>query len=182
MISRKRLIHSFGVRDVAAKLAKQHGFDMEKAVVAGLLHDCAKGFSEEEQLRLCEEYGIKLDEVTLACPAVIHAPLGAEVARREFGICDEEVLDAIRYHTVARAGMTPLEKIVYLADMIEPLRIFDGVNELRRAAYSDLDRAFLDALNKSISFNLEKNSVIHPDTLNARNDMLIRKGRTVNGN
>lgn len=167
-----RYQHSLGVCSEAVKLAELYGIDHDKAYFAGLLHDCAKGCNKEEQLGLCEKFGVELDEITLACPAVIHAPLGAEIARREFGIKDEEILDAIRYHTVARAGMTELDKIVYIADMIEPMRDYDGVDELRGLAYKDLNKAMLEALKQSIRFNLDKNAVIHPNTLEAWNDIL----------
>lgn len=182
MLKPKRYEHSIGVCDTAVKMAKLYGADTEKAYVAGLLHDCAKGFDIDRQKELCTEYGITLDKITLACPAVIHAPLGAEVARRVFGVCDEEILNAIRYHTVARANMQKLDKIIYIADMIEPLRDFDGVDILRKTAKKDLDRAFLTALGQSIGFNLAKNAVIHPNTLDAWNDMLIRKEETADGN
>lgn len=181
MLPPKRYKHSMGVCAEAVKMAKLYGEDTEKAYIAGLLHDCAKCFSENEQIRLCGEYGIELDKVTLACPAVIHAPLGAETAKREFGIGDEEILNAIRFHTVARAGMTKLEKIVYIADMTEPMRDFNGVDKIRALAYENLDDAFLEALNQSMGFNLKKNTVIHPDTLRARNDILMRKGRKADG-
>ena len=177
MLKPKRYEHSLGVCAEAVKMAELYGADVDKAYAAGLLHDCAKGFTADEQIRLCNEYGVRLDKITLACPAVIHAPIGAETARREFGVVDEEILGAIRYHTVARAGMTTLEKIIYIADMTEPLRDFDGVDKIRTLAYKNLDGALLEALNQSIGFNLEKNTVIHPDTLNARNDILRRKGK-----
>lgn len=181
ILNPRRLEHSMGVCDEAVRLADIYGENKEKAYIAALLHDCAKGFDISEQIRLCGEYGIKLDAVTLACPAVIHAPLGAETARRKFGIEDTDILRAIRRHTVACAGMTRLDKIIYTADMTEPLRNYRGVEKIRALAYRDLDEAFLEALNQSIRFNLEKNTIIHPDTLNARNDILMRKGRCADG-
>ena len=87
----KRYIHSLGVADEAKRLAEVYGCDADKAYLAGLLHDCAKGYTQEEQFRLCSEYGVKLDKISKKCPAVIHAPLGAEVARREYKIDDDEI-------------------------------------------------------------------------------------------
>ena len=171
-LKESRYQHSMGVCSEAVKMAERYGVNTDKAYLAGLLHDCAKGFDNEKQLELCKKCGLELDEVTLACPAVIHAPLGAEVAKREYGIDDEEILDAIRYHTVARAKMTDLDKIIYIADMIEPMRSFDGVEELREAAYKDLDTAFIMALRQSMEFNLKKQNVIHPATLEAWNYIL----------
>lgn len=167
-----RYRHSLNVCDEAVKLAERYGTDRNKAYTAGLLHDCAKGYTHEEQAALCKQFGIELDSITLACPAVIHAPLGGEIARHEYGINDEEIVDAIKYHTVARAGMTALDKIIYIADMIEPMREYEGVDRLRELAYEDLDKAVLVALRQSMEFNLKKNSIIHPNTLEAWNYIL----------
>ena len=170
-----RYKHSLGVCDEAVKLAKRYGANEEKAYLAGLLHDCAKGYPKKRQIELCEEYGVELDEASLSCPAVIHAPLGAEVARRDYGIEDEEILEAIRCHTVGKSGMGLLDKIIYMADMIEPMRNFEGVEKLRKMAYKDLDAAMLEAIKDGINFNLNKPSVIHPATIDAWNDLLTKK-------
>ncbi len=171
----ERYRHSLGVCSEAVKLAKRYGADENKAYTAGLLHDCAKGMSIDEQINECHKRGVELDNIMLKCPAVIHAPLGAAVAADEYGINDSEILEAIRYHTTAKADMTTLDKIIYLADMIEPSRSFDGVELLRKTAYEDLDTAVLEAIRQSIFFNLKKNAVIHPKTLEAWNDLV--KGR-----
>ncbi|MDO5397276.1 MAG: bis(5'-nucleosyl)-tetraphosphatase (symmetrical) YqeK [bacterium] len=171
----KRYIHSLGVCDTAVKLAKQFGVDKEKAYLAGLLHDCAKCFEHEKQLELCKEYGIELSGITLECPAVIHAPLGAAVARAEYGIDDEEILQSIALHTTGGCNMTKLDKIIYIADMIEPSRDYKGVDGLRKEAGKDLDSAMLTALQSTLKFNIKKGSIIHPDTIDAWNDLLIHK-------
>ncbi len=171
-LSEKRYKHSLGVCDEAVKLAKLYGADEEKAYLAGLLHDCAKGYDADKQIELCTKYGVELDEITLSCKAVIHAPLGAAVAKDKYGIDDKEILEAIRCHTVAKANMSLLDKIIYIADMIEPMRDFPGVDKLRKAAYEDIDKAFIIGLKQSIVFNAEKNKIIHPDTISAWNYML----------
>lgn len=171
-LSEKRYKHSLGVCDEAVKLAKRYGADTDKAYIAGLLHDCAKGYSNDEQISLCQKYGIELDDMTLACKPVIHAPLGAEIARSEYGIDDEEILEAIRCHTVAKENMSLLDKIIYIADMIEPMRDFPGVDKLREAAEEDIDKVFIMGLKHSIVFNAQKNKIIHPDTISAWNYML----------
>ena len=171
-LSEKRYKHSLGVCDEAVKLARIFGADEEKAYIAGLLHDCAKGYDIDKQIELCVEYGIELDKITLACKAVIHAPLGAAVAKDKYGIDDEEILEAIRCHTVAKENMSLLDKIIYIADMIEPMRDFSGVDKLRKTAYEDIDKAFIMGLKQSIVFNAEKNKIIHPDTISAWNYML----------
>ena len=170
-LSEKRFIHSLGVRDEAVKMAKKFGADEEKAYIAGLCHDCAKGLKINEQIELCKKYGIDLDENLMSCTPVIHAPLGAEAAKREYGISDTEILDAIRKHTTGSKYMTLLDKIIYVADMTEPNRDFDGVEILRRYAEENIDKAYLECLKQSVMFNVKANKFIHPDTLAAYNEM-----------
>lgn len=164
-LSPKRMKHSLEVYDQAITMALKFCADVQKAGTAGLYHDCAKGMSIEEQLAKCEEYGIQLSEDDLKCPPVIHAPLGAEIAKREYGINDEEILNAIRRHTVAGKEMTLLDKIIYVADMIEPGRDFEGVETLRMVAGYDLDKAYRLCLKQSLEFNEKKGKPIHPDTV-----------------
>lgn len=171
-LSEKRYKHCLGVCDEAVKMAERFGADKEKAYLAGLLHDCAKGYTNDEQIELCGRYGVELDDITFACKPVIHAPLGAAIAKNEYGIDDEEILEAIRCHTVAKENMSLLDKIIYIADMIEPMRDFPGVDKLRKTAYDDIDKAVIMGLKKSIVFNAEKNKIIHPNTISAWNDML----------
>lgn len=165
----KRYKHCLGVCDEAVKLAKLYGADEKKAYIAGLLHDCAKGFDKEQQLQLCDKYGVKLDDITRACKPVVHAPLGAAIANMEYGVCDEEILEAIRCHTVGKENMSTLDKIIYVADMIEPMREFDGVEELRKAAYRDINLAVVMGMRNSIILNAQNNELIHPNTILAWN-------------
>lgn len=171
-LSEKRYKHSLGVCDEAVKMAEKFGADKEKAYLAGLLHDCAKGYTNDEQIELCGKYGIELDDITFACKPVIHAPLGAVIAKVEYGIDDKEILEAIRCHTVAKENMSLLDKIIYIADMIEPTRDFPGVDQIRKAAYDDIDKAVIMGLKKSIVFNAQKDKIIHPDTISAWNYIL----------
>lgn len=174
-LSKKRYQHSEGVCDTAVRLARKFGADEKKAAVAGILHDCAKGMKIPEQIEKCAEYGLPLDEITQQCAPVIHAPLGAEMAKREYGIRDEEILNAIRRHTVGGKGMTLLDKILYTADMIEPHREFDGVERLRAEAEQDLETAFFDCVRQSLIFNIQENKMIHPDTLICYNEWIGRE-------
>ena len=174
-LKESRYLHSIGVCETAVKMARLYGADEEKAYIAGLLHDCAKCFDNEVQIKMCKEYGIVLDEITLACPAVIHAPLGAAVARAEYGIEDEEILSAIRLHTTGGTDMTVLDKIIYIADMIEPTRAYNGVDELRGIAFKNLNEAMFKALQSTLRFNIQKGTAIHPDTLSAWNSLLLHK-------
>ena len=169
-LDEKRYNHSISVADEAVRLAKRYGYDKDKAYLAGLVHDCAKCITYSDAIKS----GCELDRETLACPAVVHAPVGAFIEEREYGIKDVEILDAIRYHTVAREQMTLLDKIIYLADIIEPYRDFDGVEELRKLCNEDLDLAFCEALRRSVVFNIEKGNIIHPNTLYAWNETCIK--------
>lgn len=164
-LSIKRYIHTLGVADEAERLAEIYGTqkDRQKARVAGLLHDCAKDFPPEVRDRFCKEYKVPIDDAMKALPDLIHPFLGAEVARRDYLVADEEILDAIRFHTTGRANMTLLEKIIYIADYIEPNRErFEGIEEARRLAYLDLDMAMKYILEQTIAYVKERGRALHP--------------------
>ena len=169
-LDEKRYKHSLSVADEAVRLAGFHGGNKEKAYIAGLVHDCAKCIPYNDAIKS----GCELDRETITCPGVVHAQVGAYIAEREYGITDVEILDAIRYHTVAREKMTLLDKIIYLADMTEPYRDFAGVQKLRRLCEEDIDLAFCEALRRSVVFNIEKGNIIHPNTLYAWNEMCMK--------
>lgn len=174
-LSKKRYTHTLGVADEAVKLAKVYSADEDKARIAGLLHDCAKEIkADEAREMLCGKYGIVLDSVTVNTPKLLHAPLGACIMQSEFGICDPQILDAVKYHTTAKANMGILTKIIYIADYIEPNRDFDGVEELRELAYKDIDKAVLTGLNFTLGELLEDGHMLHPDTVHARNYLLLQ--------
>lgn len=175
MLDEKRFLHSMGVARLAKDTARRFGVDENRAYIAGVLHDCAKNIPEQEARRLCGHYGIRLNEVEEKNPALIHAPLGAYIARDEFKIDDEEILDAIRYHTVGRAKMTKLEKIIYVSDMAEESRDFQGVLDIREKLLKNLDDAVLAALKFSVEFNIKKDKLIHPGTIDAWNDIKITR-------
>jgi predicted HD superfamily hydrolase involved in NAD metabolism len=168
-----RYIHAINVMNCAADLASRYGVSREKAAVAGLLHDCVKDLPREEILRLCDEYGVEVDNVSLMQPELLHGPLGARIAREEYGIEDESVLKAISSHTTGEADMDMLAKITYLADYIEPDRRFPGVDDIRRAAFRDIDSAMVMALNRTIKHVIAKGALIHPATIAARNSMIL---------
>ena len=137
--------------------------------------DCTKKLSIDEQLALCEQYGLRLDEMQRWALKLQHAITGAEVARDVFGVSDA-VYEAIRWHTTGKADMTVLEKVIYLADYIEPTRDFPGVEELRRAVYEDLDRGLLLGLQMSVQEMESWGNPVHEDTLRAR-DFLAQQLR-----
>ena len=150
----KRFMHILGVQYTAAALAMAHGMDVKRAELAGVLHDCAKYLTFPEQFAICEQAGISLSPVEKVNPALLHAKLGAYIAKTKYNINDEEILSAIRYHTTGHENMTLLEKIVYIADYIEPNRSFEAapysLDEIRKEAYADIDRALLMILEDSV--------------------------------
>jgi len=166
MVKAKRIRHILGTEQEAVRLAKHWGANEEHAKRAGILHDCTKYWSLEENLRCCEKYGVELDELERKAVKLLHSKTGACMAKYVFGE-PEEVCSAIYYHTTGRADMSLLEKILYVADYMEPNRDFEGVEELRRLAYSDLDAAVLLGCEMSIEEMKERGNPVHKNTLEA---------------
>lgn len=166
MLSSQRIAHTAGCEHEAVQMAKLWGEDPEKAAVAGILHDSTKNLSYEEQLILCDKYGIILDNAQRENPKLLHAITGAALAKDRFGV-SEEISQAIRWHTTGKPDMTTLEKIIYLADYIEPTRDFEGVEQLRELAYEDLDKALALGLEMSLEELRRQNVEPHRDTVEA---------------
>ena len=159
----KRYEHTLSVAYTAANLAAVHGVDTEKALIAGILHDCAKCLSHKKQLSLCTKNHVQLSELEEAENSpLLHAKAGSVLAREAYGITDEDILRAISYHTTGRPQMSPLEKIIYIADYIEPGRRHvkrtaaesdnDRLTQIRRMAYRDLDEALCCILGDSLDY------------------------------
>lgn len=162
-----RYAHILRVARTAERLALAHGVDAQQARIAGLLHDLARLYPGERLLRECAERGMAIDAFERANPVVLHARLGAELARDWFGVEDEAVLAAIRKHTLAAATMSPLDEILYLADGLEPGRDFDGRAELLALAFDDLGAAMLAALDASLAYQQASDLTAAPQTLAA---------------
>jgi len=169
-----RFEHSLGVKRTAVLLAKQYKVDERKANLAGLIHDCAKSLSDKEIIDLVTAEGLKISKVCFKSPQIMHGLAGSIVARNVFKVKDEEILNAVTYHTTGRKNMTTLEKIIFLADFIEPGRNFFGVETLRALAYKDLERALFLALNNTINYVITKGELLHLDTVRARNDIILK--------
>lgn len=173
-LSPERYAHSMGTVRAAIELAERFGADGEKARLAALLHDCAK-MDRERQQALVQQYGLDITDILPYGPGLIHGPLGAEHARRAYGVEDGEALDAIACHTLCRKGMTALDKIVYLADKLEPGRDYEGVEELRAVARISLDGAVRLAMEQGIAFVEKKGAKLHPGVLAARAELIKTK-------
>ena len=148
-----RYLHCVGVEEVACDLAAIYGYNMEKASIAEILHDCAKNLAEPELLDICANYHIPVSEVEKKCVFLLHAKVGALYARSKYGIEDDEIQNAILYHTTGRPAMALLEKIIFTADYIEPYRgTLPRIDEIRKAAYSDLDLGVYMILENTLNY------------------------------
>lgn len=170
LLRRKRIPHVLGTEQEAIRLALRYGADVEKARRAALLHDCTKRLGAEEQLALCEKYGLPLDGLERTSPKLLHAKTGAALARELFGI-DDEIYTAIYWHTTGHENMTLLEKVIYLADYIEPTRDFPGVEKLRRACYEDLDRGLLMGIEMTVRDTESRGIEVHAASLRLRDQL-----------
>ena len=148
-----RYAHTMGVMYMCAALAMAHGYDLNAAQTAGLLHDCAKCIPNKKKLKLCEQYQIQLTDFEKNHPVLIHAKLGAYIAEEKYDIVDPEILSSIVWHTTGKPAMTKLEKIVYIADYIEPLRDkAKGLEEVRKTAFRDLDDCMYVILRNTLEY------------------------------
>lgn len=173
MLPERRLKHSINVSKCAVKLSEIYKCDREKAEIAGLVHDCAKYFTDEQIEDCIERFNIELDHLEMNNIALSHSVIGSYVAVDVFNIKDEQIINAIKYHTTGKENMSLLEKIIYMADLIEEGRNFPRVEELRELTYSGkLNEALILSFNNTIKFVIDNNQLIHPRTVKARNYIL----------
>lgn len=177
VLPEQRYVHTLGVVETALALAKKHGANVEHAEIAAILHDMAKHHDRDNMKNLIQKEGMD-QRLLLFHHELWHAPVGAYLAKLTMGVESQDVLNAIRYHTTGRADMSLLEKIIYLADYIEPGRKFSGVEPVRELAYEDLDKALRRAVKQSILFLIEKKQRIFPDTLECYNDLMLQKEKS----
>jgi len=168
-LSWHRVLHIRGVAIESRRLASRYGYDMRKAYLAGYLHDCAKGFTEEENIFYIKKYNIDVSKEEMSLGnALVHSKVGAYFAKDHFGVDDKDIFNAIYYHTVGRPGMTLLEKIVYVADYIEPQRNQNSIvplKELRKLAYEDIDKAVCEITRSTYQYLIESNNgFVSPET------------------
>ncbi|MGN0389207.1 MAG: bis(5'-nucleosyl)-tetraphosphatase (symmetrical) YqeK [Wujia sp.] len=152
-INDRRLEHSYGVEYTSACLAMVHGADVEKARIAGLLHDCAKGLPTKDKLEKARKHGLPISKYEEKNPDMLHAKLGAFYARYKYDVTDEEILDAICYHTTGRPNMSLLDKIIFVADYIEPnRRMLPEMEQIRKEAFLDLDQCVIHILKNTLDY------------------------------
>ncbi|MDE3839685.1 phosphohydrolase [Bacillus methanolicus] len=173
-LTEHRYRHTLGVVETALALAEQYGADKNKAELAAAFHDYAKFRPIDEMREIIINQGMPQDLLDYNTE-LWHAPVGAFLVEKEAGVTDVEILDAIRYHTSGRPKMTLLDKIIYLADYIEPGRNFPGVEEVRILAKEDLNKALIQSIQNTIIFLLKKNQPIYPDTFLTYNSLVTIK-------
>ena len=168
----KRYNHVLGVCSTAIKLAKLYNVDENKAMIAALAHDVAKNLTKEELLNIITEEHITLTEDEKNTEELWHSIVGPVIAKNVFKITDEEILSAIRWHSTGKEEMSKLEKVIYLADVIEPSRNFEGVDEIRKITYENLDLAMIKALTHTTLYLINKGYAVDINTIKARNYLL----------
>jgi predicted HD superfamily hydrolase involved in NAD metabolism len=173
----KRFRHSLGVSETAVKLAIKYGVNIESARIAGLVHDCGKNMSDEQLIEVAKEHEVQVDEIHFRNPSLLHGVVGSIIAREVMGIHDEDIINAICYHTTGRKNMSILEKIIFIADYTEPLRQCEGVEELRNLSMKNLDASVLKCLENTIKYIVDQKILLHNDTIDARNYLLCENSR-----
>ena len=177
-LSEKRYNHSIGVMKKAEELAKIYGANINKARLVGLAHDIGKELSREEKLEYAENNNIKIDELEEINVGLLHGKIGADICKKRYGFTDD-MQDAIKYHTTGNKNMNVLAKIIFLADKIEDTRKYKDetrmleLENLRKLATENLDKAVIKAIDNSIEYTMQKNELIHPDSIITRNQLLI---------
>ena len=173
-LTEKRYIHSLNVADSAKKLAKLYGYDEEIAYTAGLIHDCCKDTPAGLQLSYMLENGVELSEYELGVAKLYHSICGSVFVKKDFGIDNQDIINAVRYHTTGRKNMSLLEKIIFIADFISDERDYNGVEIMREKAVKSLDEAIVEGLSFTIKDLIDQGRIIHPDTLDAYNDAMMK--------
>ena len=179
-LSEKRYKHSLGVMKKAEELARNYGEDIIKSELVGLAHDIGKELSREEKLEYVKQNNIEIDEIEKINVGLLHAKIGADICKKRYGF-DEEMQDAIKYHTTGNNNMCMLSKILFVADKIEENRNYKDeqrmkvLEETRKLAIENIDKALISLIDESLIYTIQKNELIHPNSILARNYIIISK-------
>lgn len=177
-LSAGRVAHILEVEKSALLLAARYGADAAKTSIAALLHDIAKEYAHAVLFKKAEEYGILIDDIVKKSPGLLHGPVGAYEAEHIFGIREEAIFEAIYYHSTLNSGVGLLAQIIFMADRTEQTRTYDGVEEIRDALEEDLDEAILVALSRNMIYELSKHKGVHPRSLAAYNEIILKRSET----
>lgn len=175
LLKPERYEHSLGASETAKKLAEKWGADREKAELAGLLHDITKNMPDTEQLNMLKKYGVPLTEEVLACPFIWHSYTSAFYVRDILGITDGEIFDGIYYHTTGKRGMTLFEKVIYIADLVEPNRSYPDAKRLYTLAFEDLDEVVFESARWCLFKNSRDGGFIFGDTFELYNECVLKR-------
>lgn len=175
LMGEKRFTHSVNVAKEAVSLAEKYGGDTHKAYTAGILHDITKELSPEKQLQIIRDGDIILDNIQLNAPKLWHGISGSVYVRLKLGINDADIINAIRFHTTGRAGMSLLEKIIFVADFISEERTYSGVEVMREKAKSSLESAMIYGYQFTFTDLSSRELAIHPDEVNCYNELIMNK-------
>lgn len=173
-VSEKRFLHCLGVEERAAFLAQLYGENVTRARYAGIAHDIAKQMSEQDMVEYMKENNMILDETEKNLPKIWHAKIGAVICQKKFEY-DEQLQQAIAYHTTGSPEMDTLAKIIYLADITEKNREYDEVEIIRKLSEQDINEAMIYAINREIKSKIQKDKLIHPISVATRNKLLLEK-------
>ena len=178
VLSEYRYIHSLGVAKKAVELAKIYGVQEEIAKKVGIAHDIAKEMTDEEMIEYAKANNIRIDEIETVKPSLLHGKIGADIAAKKFGFT-QDMVNAIKWHTTGRKNMSMLEKIIYVADKTEENRKGTRFNleKSRELSIQNIDKALIFLMNEFITYNVINEWLIHPETINARNDLLLNEGK-----
>lgn len=176
-LKKGRFYHTCGVVKTAQEMAIHFGLDPIEAMTAAALHDYAKHYSADEMITYATINQICIDDVMKSSSELLHGYVGAQMVKERFNLNREDVLNAIRFHTIGRAGMSLLEKVIYLADAIEPGRDYPGLKGLRVLCYENLDEALLASVTSTLSYVLSSGSLLHPNSVALYNELMAKLGK-----
>ena len=178
VLSEYRFTHSLGVAKKAIELAKIYGVQEEIAKKVGIAHDIAKEMTDEEMIEYAKANNIRIDEIETVKPSLLHGKIGADIAAKKFGFT-QDMINAIKWHTTGRENMSMLEKIIYVADKTEENRKGTRFNleKSRELSTQNIDETLIFLMNEFITYNVKNEWLIHPETINARNDLLLNQGK-----
>ncbi len=178
VLSEYRFTHSLGVAKKAIELAKIYGVQEEIAKKVGIAHDIAKEMTDEEMIEYAKANNIRIDEIETVKPSLLHGKIGADIAAKKFGFT-QDMINAIKWHTTGRENMSMLEKIIYVADKTEENRKGTRFNleKSRELSTQNIDKALIFLMNEFITYNVKNEWLIHPETIKARNDLLLNEGK-----
>lgn len=178
VLSEYRFTHSLGVAKKAVELAKIYGVQEEIAKKVGIAHDIAKEMTDEEMIEYAKANNIRIDEIETVKPSLLHGKIGADIAAKKFGFT-QDMINAIKWHTTGRENMSMLEKIIYVADKTEENRKGTRFNleKSRELSTQNIDETLIFLMNEFITYNVKNEWLIHPETIKARNDLLLNEGK-----